>query len=69
MVTNENDPSPAPLCIKVLQMNAFIKYFDNNNKYMKSLVHDEELLKKFNEIRDKDKDLFKKEFDSEPEYL
>ena len=51
-------------------MNAFIKYFDNNNnKYMKSLAHDEELLEKFKEIRDKDKDLFKKEFDSEPEYL
>ena len=24
-----------PLCIKLPQMNAFSKYFDSNNKYMK----------------------------------
>ena len=29
-----------PLYIKLPQMNAFVKYFDSNNKYMNLLVHD-----------------------------
>ena len=36
---------PVPLCIKLPQMNAHVKYFDSNRKYMNLLVHDEELLK------------------------
>ena len=42
-------------------MNGYIKCFDNNNnKYMNLIVHDEELVKKYNEIWDKVKDLFLK---------
>ena len=33
-------------------MNGYVKYFDSNNKYMKLLVHDKELLKKYNAIWD-----------------
>ena len=34
-------------------MNVHVKYFDSNRKYMNLLVHDEELLKKYNEILDR----------------
>ena len=57
-----------PLHIKFPQMNAYDKYFDRNSKYMNLLVHGKEILKKDNEILDKIKNLFKKEFDSEPVY-
>ena len=46
-------------------MRAYVKYFDKNNQYIKLLVHDNELLKKHNEIWDKIKSLLKKEFDSD----
>ena len=49
-------------------MNTYIKYFDKNNKWMNLLVNDEEILEKYNKIQDKIKNLFKKEFDSEPVY-
>ena len=39
-----------PLCIKRPQMYEYIKYFDNNNKYINLLVHDIKLLNKYNEI-------------------
>ena len=65
---NKNDPSPAPLCIKLPQTNRYTKYFDSNNYYINLLVHDKELLKKYNEIWDKVKDLFKKKFNSKPVY-
>ena len=39
-----------PLCIKFPQMNAFAKYFDNNNKYMNFLVRNGEKLKKYNAV-------------------
>ena len=45
-------------------MNGYVKYFDSNNKYINLLVHDKELLKKYNEIWDKISNLLKKEFDS-----
>ena len=57
---NEADAFPVLLCIKVPQMNVYVKYFDSNNKYMNLLVHDGELLKKCNEIWNKIKDLLKK---------
>ena len=47
---NETDPFPAPLCIKIPQMNGYVKYFDNNNKYISILVCDKKLLK--NTIKD-----------------
>ena len=53
---------PIPLCIKIPQMNGYVKYFDNNNKYINFSVHDKKLL------WDKIGNLFKKGFDSEPVY-
>ena len=32
--------SPIPLCIRLPQMNEYVEYFHNNNKYMNHLVHD-----------------------------
>ena len=49
-------------------MNGYVKYFDSNNKYMKLLVHDKELLKKYNAIWDEISNLLKKYFDIEPVY-
>ena len=34
-------------------MNAFVKYWNSNNKSMSLLVHDKEVLKRCNEIWDK----------------
>ena len=47
-------------------MNANVKYFDKNSKYMDFLVNQDEILEKYNEIQDKIKNLFNKKFDSEP---
>ena len=38
---NETDPFPAPLFIKLPQMNRYTKYFDNKNKYINILAHDD----------------------------
>ena len=51
---------PVPFCIKLPQRNGYVKYFDNNNKYMNLLVHDKKYLKKYNEIWDKISNLLKK---------
>ena len=48
-------------------MNEYVKYF-KDTEYMNLLVHDKELLKKYNEIWDKIKHLLKKEFNGEPVY-
>ena len=45
-----------------------IKYFNNNNNYINFLVHDKELLQKYNKIWDKISNLLTKGFDSEPVY-
>ena len=34
-------------------MNAYVKYFDKNSKYINLLVNDEEVLKKYREIWNK----------------
>ena len=49
-------------------MNAYVIYFDKNNKCMNLLVNGKEILEKYNEIWDKIKNLFGREFDSEPVY-
>ena len=48
--------------IKLLQMYAYAKFFESNKKYMNFLFHDKEILRRCNEIWDKVKNLFKKEF-------
>ena len=49
-------------------MNAYAKYFDKNNKQINLLVNDKEILKTYNEIWDKMKNLLGRKFDSEPVY-
>ena len=49
-------------------MNEYAKCFENNNKYITFLVHDKELLQKYNDIWDKISNLLKEGFDSEPVY-
>ena len=44
---------PSPLRTKFSQMNAYVKYFDKNSKYINYLVNDEEVLKKYREIWNK----------------
>ena len=40
----------SPLCVKLPQMNAHVKYFDKNNKCINLLVNDKEILKKYFQI-------------------
>ena len=49
-------------------MNGYVKYFDSNNKYMNVLIHDKELIKRYNAIWNKISNLLKKEFSSMPVY-
>ena len=63
---HEGNVFPILLCIKLPQMNGYVKYFDRNNKCINLLVYDKELLKKYNEIWDKLSNLLKKEFDLKP---
>ena len=51
---------PLPLYIKLPQMNGYVKCFDNNNKYINFLVHDKEVLNKYNKIWDKIKNFLEK---------
>ena len=64
----ESNALPWPSCIKFPQMNAYAKYFDKNNKCINLLVNDKEILKTYNEIWDKIKNLLERKFDSEPVY-
>ena len=56
-----------PLCIFLLKMTAYRKYFDET-KFMSFLIKDDELIEKYNEILEKVTDGLKKELDSEPVY-
>ena len=47
-------------------MNGYVKYFDSNHKCINLLVHDEKLLKRYNETWDKISNLLKNGFASEP---
>ena len=49
-------------------MNGYDKYFDSNNKYMNVLIHDKELIKRYNAIWNKISNLLKIEFSSMPVY-
>ena len=56
-----------PLCVFLPKMSAYKGDFDEI-KYMSFLIKDDELLEKYNEIREKVKNSIKKEFDSKPVY-
>ena len=62
----ETDAFPVPLYIKLPQINGCVKYF-NADKWMNLLVHDGELLKKY-DIWDKISNLLKTGFDSKTVY-
>ena len=49
-------------------MNAYVKYFDKNNKCINLLNKDEEILKEYNEIWNKIGRLLKRGTDSKPVY-
>ena len=57
------DGNFSPLNVKLPQLTGYARHFDNGDKLINFLVADKELLKKYNEIWDKIKSLFKKEFD------
>ena len=49
-----------PLYIILRQINAYVQYFDKNNKCMNILVHDRQIIKKYNKIWNKNKRYLKK---------
>ena len=58
----------SPLNIRLPQLTGYAKHFNDENKVINFLVAGKKLLKKYNEIWDKIKSLFKKEFDKNPVY-
>ena len=58
----------SPLNIKLPQLTGYTKHFNNNSKYADLLVNDKKLVKKYNEVWDKIKSLYKREFDKKPLY-
>ena len=49
-------------------MNAYTEYFNSNSIFMNFLFHNKEIIRKYNEIWNRIKDLFGKEFNSEAIY-
>ena len=62
------DGTFSPLNVNLPQLAGYVKHFNNGDKLINFLVADKELLKKYNEIWNKIKSLFKKEFDKKPVY-
>ena len=62
------DGNFSPLNIKLPQLTGYAKHFNNGDKLINFLVVDIELLKRYSEIWDKIKSLFKKEFGKKPVY-
>ena len=61
---NDND-FIRPLCIKLLQMTGYVRKFEDNLT-MSFKISDKQLLKKYNQIREKVEKLLKVEFDGKP---
>ena len=57
-----------PLCIILLQMSGYIKYFENESKNMSFLIKDDEVWDKYDKIWDAIKDKLGIESHSEPVY-
>ena len=57
-----------PLCIILLQMSGYIKYFENGGKNMSFMIKDINFLDKFNEIWEKTKEKLNIKFYSMPVY-
>ena len=63
-----NDNKVKPLHIVLPEINANVKSYDEQTKWMYFLIQDDDLLEKYNTIWDKVSADIKKEFDSEPVY-
>ena len=57
-----------PLCIILLQMTGYIKYFKNGGKNMSLAIKDDDVLDKYNETWDKIKEALSIKFHSMPVY-
>ena len=57
-----------PLCIILLQMSGYIKYFENSGKNMSFLIKDDDVLEKLNKIKDRIKKKLNIKFHSMPVY-
>ena len=55
-----------PLCVILLQMNGYIKYFDNGGKNMSFVTDDKEVYEKYDEIWNVVKSLLKLKFAAGP---
>ena len=62
------DGTFSPLKIKLPQLARYTKHFNDGDKGINSLVADKKVLKKYTEIWNKIKSLFKKQFDKDPLY-
>ena len=62
-----NDDIIRPLCIKLPQMNGYVKHFDSN-KRMSFKFSDKKLLKKYTKIWERVRNLMNTKFDSETIY-
>ena len=51
-----------PLCVILLQMNGYIKYFDDGGQNMPFVTDDEEIYEKYNEIWEVIRKLLKADF-------
>ena len=57
-----------PLCIILLQMSGYIKYFENGGKNMSFFIKDDEMLEKYKQIWDAIKNKLGIKFQSKPIY-
>ena len=57
-----------PLCIILLQISGYIKYFENGGKNMSFMVKNDDVLDKYEEIWDKIKETLNIKFQSMPVY-
>ena len=51
-----------PLCIILLQMTGYLKYFESGGKNMSFVIKDDDVLDKYNEIWDKIKEILSTKF-------
>ena len=64
----KKDETIKPLYIILPQMNGYIKYFENGSKNMSFFIKDDDVLYKYNKIRDKVREKINIKFHSEPIY-
>ena len=63
-----NDHKVKPLHIMLPKTTAYVKRYDGQTKWMYLLIEDDDLLEKYNTIRDKVSADIRKEFESKPVY-